>query len=161
MIVWRGRIFILVHFSSHLTYRDHMAWFLTDQDLRTVIWSLILYGPSWPWWLSFFSFVSSLACYDTRSIIWPLQHMLLFHLPEFICCKVLDFFFWTNDKRKIFESLISPRWAILEMLRKSGRKRSQPRSVATSWTERRRWFIYVLEMLLSACSMPRSLVTWA
>lgn len=70
------------------------------------------------------------------------------------------FFFWTNDKRKIFESLISPRWAILEMLRKSGRKRSQPRSVATSWTERRRWFIYVLEMLLSACSMPRSLVTW-
>ena len=78
-------------------------------------------------------------------------------------CKLLGFFccYWSKDKREVLESLIPLRWAILEILIKSGRKRSQPRSITTSWTESRKWFIYVPGMLLSACSIPRPLATWA
>lgn len=111
---------------------------------------------------SFFLFVSG---YDARAVVWSSQQMLVFLLSEFIFCKLLVFFFccccWSKDKREVLESLIPLRWAILEILIKSGRKRSQPRSITTSWTESRKWFIYVPGMLLSACSIPRPLATWA
>lgn len=72
-----------------------------------------------------------------------------------------DFIYRSEDKRKVLESLIPLRWAVLEILRKSGRKRSQPRSVTTSWTESRRWFIYVPGTLLHVHPVPRPLITWA
>lgn len=86
----------------------------------------------------------------------------MFLLSEFIFCKVLViFFYWSKDKRKVLESLIPLRWAILEILRKTGRKRSHPRSITASWTESRRCFIYGPGVLRSVGSIPRPLITWA